>query len=65
MSEPPSNEELHITLPSMSVAGDSLYLALRYGSMNIGIENDEGSHSAYFDYEQQLKLRDWLNKVLP
>jgi hypothetical protein len=59
-----SKEEKHITIKSMSVAGDSLYLACRIGFVNIGIENDEGCHSAYFDREHLVKLRDFLNEVL-
>lgn len=61
-----SSDQIRITISSMSVAGDSLYLVLdRGGSMHIGLENDDGSNDAYFDREQQIRLRDWLNKVLP
>lgn len=64
MTEQLPKEGMHITIRSLSVAGDSLYLAYRHGNVNIGIEDDEGSHSAYFDREHLLQLRDWLNKVL-
>lgn len=65
MSEQPTSEERRITIQSMSCAGDNLHLFLSgHGEMYISHENDDGVHGAYFEREQQIRLRDWLNKVI-
>jgi hypothetical protein len=55
-----------ITILSTSCLGDKLHLYLNEdGGMWITFEEEDRAPNAHFDREQQLRLRDWLNKVLP
>lgn len=60
-----ASEDRRITIPSMSCLGEKLHFYLNdYSDMWISFEEEDRAPSACFSRDQQLRLRDWLNKVL-
>lgn len=58
-------EEKRITIESMSIAGDVINLFFdENGWLYVGHEDEDGCHGAYVAHDQQVRLRDWLNKVI-